>query len=95
MKTTVEIEWDEPQEQAWLCADNIAIALSSYYCINTKFKVREIGVAMDSERLTWAENNPEKAMGAITSWWAQAGRGYRETRFYFRNVLDSAMKEQK
>ena len=41
MKTIVEIEWDEPQLQEWLCADNIAIALHAY-CTNTKFKVREL-----------------------------------------------------
>lgn len=42
MKTVVQIEWDSPQEQHWLCADNIALALHSY-CINTNFKVIEIG----------------------------------------------------
>lgn len=44
MKTTVSIEWDEPsgvEYQAWLCADNISIALHAY-CKNTKFKVREV-----------------------------------------------------
>lgn len=42
MKTVVEIEWDKPEEQAWLCADNIALALSAY-CKNTTFRVREVG----------------------------------------------------
>jgi len=41
MKTTVTIEWDSPKEQNWLCADNIAIALSAH-CKNTKFKVNEV-----------------------------------------------------
>jgi hypothetical protein len=41
MKTIVEIEWDLPKEQAWLCADNISIALHAY-CQNTKFKVRSL-----------------------------------------------------
>ena len=40
MKTTVTIEWDKPQEQAWLCPENIAIALHAY-CKNTEFKVTE------------------------------------------------------
>ncbi len=41
MKTTVEISWDKPKEQGWLCPENIALALHAY-CKNTKFKVREI-----------------------------------------------------
>ena len=41
MKTTVEIEWDTPKEQEWLCADNISVALSEH-CKNTKFKVKEV-----------------------------------------------------
>ena len=40
MKTTVTIEWDKPQEQAWLCPENIAIALHAY-CKNTEIKVTE------------------------------------------------------
>ena len=40
MKTIVVIEWDTPKEQDWLCADNIAVALSEH-CKNTKFKVKE------------------------------------------------------
>jgi hypothetical protein len=40
-KTTVEIEWDEPSDKNWLCADNISIALHSY-CTNTKFRVTEV-----------------------------------------------------
>lgn len=42
MKIKVEIEWDKPKEQFWLCLDNIAYALAKC-CTNTKFKVKEIG----------------------------------------------------
>ena len=48
MKTKVIIEWDKPKEQQWLCADNIAIALSAY-CKNTKFEVSEIKEMSGSE----------------------------------------------
>lgn len=41
MKTVVEIEWDSPEIQSWLCDDNISIALHAY-CKNTKFKVKEL-----------------------------------------------------
>lgn len=41
MKTVVEIEWDTPEEQQWLCADNIAIALHQV-CTNTRFKVKSL-----------------------------------------------------
>ena len=41
MKITVEITWNKPKEQQWLCADNISLALHSY-CRNTKFKVKEL-----------------------------------------------------
>lgn len=37
-KVVVEIEWNEPDEQDWLNADNVAIALHAY-CKNTKFIV--------------------------------------------------------
>lgn len=30
METTVKIIWDKPEEQKWLCADNIKIALSQF-----------------------------------------------------------------
>lgn len=40
METTVKITWDKPEEQQWLCADNIKIALSQH-CKNTKFEVAE------------------------------------------------------
>ncbi len=42
MKTIVEITWDKPKEQGWLCPDNISLALHAY-CKNTKFKVGEVG----------------------------------------------------
>ena len=38
METTVKIIWDEPQDENWLCPENIQIALSAY-CTNTKFEV--------------------------------------------------------
>lgn len=37
MKTIVEIEWDQPEDENWLCPDNIALALSQV-CRNTTFK---------------------------------------------------------
>lgn len=40
-KTVVEIEWDYPDEQYWLNADNIEIALSAY-CKSTAFSVVEL-----------------------------------------------------
>lgn len=43
MEILVKITWDKPQEQAWLCAHNIQIALEAY-CINTKFNVEELKV---------------------------------------------------
>ncbi|MCK5017283.1 MAG: hypothetical protein KAS32_09430 [Candidatus Peribacteraceae bacterium] len=41
METIVKIEWDKPEEQGWLCPENIEIALS-VYCTNTKFKVTQV-----------------------------------------------------
>ena len=38
METTVKIIWDEPQDENWLCPENIQIALSAYYT-DTKFEV--------------------------------------------------------
>jgi hypothetical protein len=43
MKTIVIIEWDEPKDAAWLCPENIKLALSAY-CPNTKFEVERIRV---------------------------------------------------
>lgn len=48
MFTLVTIEWDEPKEKGWLCADNIAIALRAY-CPNTRFNVSE----MDPNEPDW------------------------------------------
>jgi hypothetical protein len=43
MKIVVEVEWDRPEEQAWLCADNIALAIRAYcFSSNTKIDVREV-----------------------------------------------------
>lgn len=51
METIVKITWDKPEEQQWLCADNIKIALSQH-CKNTKFEVVEISTPKDfKERL--------------------------------------------
>lgn len=51
METIVKITWDKPEEQQWLCADNIEIALSQH-CKNTKFEVVEISTPKDfKERL--------------------------------------------
>jgi len=51
MKTvvTVEIEWDNPDDnKSWLCPDNIAYALRKC-CKNTNFKVTEVDVVEDEE----------------------------------------------
>ena len=40
-KIRVEIEWDWPDEEFWLNADNIAIALHQV-CTKTNFKVTEL-----------------------------------------------------
>ena len=40
-KIAVEIEWDYPDEQQWLNADNIEVALGAYYK-NTYFDVVEV-----------------------------------------------------
>ena len=41
METTVKITWDEPQDENWLCPENIKLALLSY-CTNTKFEVEKV-----------------------------------------------------
>jgi len=65
MKTKVEIEWDKPQEQQWLCADNIAIALSAY-CKNTKFNVKDINEMSGAEAIYgfcgWLTTRDEKTI---------------------------------
>lgn len=55
MEITVKIKWDKPEEQAWLNADNISIALHAY-CKNTKFEVKEIQIPCDADIEAWAEN---------------------------------------
>lgn len=40
-KITVEIEWDEPKDEHWLNAGDVAICLHAY-CKNTRFKVHEL-----------------------------------------------------
>lgn len=51
-KITVEIEWNAPVVDNWLNADNIAVALNSYFdhskC-NTKVVVREVQEEAESE----------------------------------------------
>lgn len=46
MEKIVKIIWDKPEEQQWLCADNIKIALSQH-CKNTNFEVIEISTPKD------------------------------------------------
>jgi len=41
MKIKVLIEWDKPEEQHWLCPDNIKTALE-LHCSRTMFEVTEI-----------------------------------------------------
>lgn len=41
METAVLIKWDKPEDQDWLCAYNIQIALGAH-CKNTKFEVIEL-----------------------------------------------------
>ena len=45
-KIAVEIEWDWPDEPAWLNADNVAVALHAH-CKNTKFVVRDVKTSPD------------------------------------------------
>lgn len=40
-KIVVEIEWDWPEDENWLNADNIALALHSY-CGSTRFRVQPV-----------------------------------------------------
>ena len=50
MKTKVEINWDKPEDQNWLCAENIQAALSAH-CTNTKFEVEELSEMTGSEAI--------------------------------------------
>jgi len=40
-RTKVEIKWDNPYDENWLCPENIKLALSAY-CRNTHFDVKKI-----------------------------------------------------
>lgn len=42
------------------------------------------------ELLEWAENNPEPVIKMIYSWWATAGKGFREEWFNFRGLIEEA-----
>jgi len=65
MKTKVEIKWDKPEEQAWLCDANIQIALEQY-CKNTKFEVKDIDEMTGSEAIfgfcAWLTTREEKTV---------------------------------
>lgn len=52
MKTVVEIDYDSPQEDHWLCPDNIQLALEAC-CpnINTKFKVKKVKVMTNAHKI--------------------------------------------
>lgn len=43
MKTVVEIDYDSPQEDHWLCPENIQLALEAC-CTNINFKVKKVEV---------------------------------------------------
>lgn len=51
----------------------------------------------DKELWEWAATHPEETFGSFCTWWATAGRGSREIRFEFRNIVkmgrDAARKE--
>lgn len=47
-KIIVEIEWDYPDEQHWLNADNVAVALHDY-CKNTHFIVEPYNNSLHSD----------------------------------------------
>lgn len=67
METTVKITWDKPEEQQWLCADNIKIALSQH-CKNTKFEVVEISQPKDfKERLNLERINLQDKVEKLES----------------------------
>ncbi len=65
METVVKINWNEPKEQNWLCADNINIALSTH-CKNTKFQVKELKEMTGSEAVfgfcAWLTTRKEKTV---------------------------------
>jgi len=45
-----------------------------------------------ADLLRWAESHPEIAYNAISSWWAQTGRGCREITFMFSNCIKGAKR---
>ncbi len=65
MKTKVEINWDKPEQQDWLCAGNIQAALSAH-CTNTKFEVKELDEITGSESVygfcAWLTTRKEKTI---------------------------------
>ena len=64
METTVKIKWDKPEEQDWLCDENIQIALRAY-CTNTKFEVTDLKEMTGSEAIyglcAWLTTKKEAA----------------------------------
>ena len=65
METIVKIKWDSPEDQDWLCGDNINIALSTH-CKNTKFQVKELEEMTASEAIfgfcAWLTTRKEKTV---------------------------------
>ena len=58
MRTFVEIVWDRPEEQAWLCPDNIKTALAAY-CPNTSFEVKDVGLKLKQlDEITAIQSSP-------------------------------------
>ena len=65
METIVKIKWDKPEEQDWLCDENIQKALSAF-CINTKFEVTDLKEMTGSEAIygfcAWLSSLKEKTV---------------------------------
>ena len=65
METIVKINWDKPEDQDWLCVDNINIALETY-CKNTKFETKELTEMTGSEAIyglcAWLITRKEKVV---------------------------------
>ena len=70
MDTVVKINWDKPEEQAWLCDANIQIALEQH-CKNTKFEVKDLDELTGSEALFefcgWLTTRKEKTVMSSTN----------------------------
>lgn len=49
----------------------------------------------DAELLDWAEHHPADAMGALSSLWAQLGRGSRESYMNWRFAIRDAARKAK